>query len=1120
MVLIRIALRLVLVAALGAVSLPLDARADSVSGRMQGGYGRLSFTLPKDAKISATSTGGVLAISFGAKPDLTPAAVAAAMPSVLSGGRADADGKTFRFALSVPVRLHVSQQGTRAVVDLAPTDFKGTMPDLPVPVKAKPKPVDPATLPEVKLRTGTYPNFTRLVFDWPRNIDYSVFPGAGKMTIRFDALARMDVSVIARFTPPWVKNAAWQIDGGATTVTFETDSDSGYHDFKDGTHIVLDILAPKTDGAAYTPPGDAKPQVKAMVAANSHGISHGISGAQAQAIAETTQKLEPKKAEAKKPEPHEAEKHEDGKQAAKDKPDAEKTDTKEAKAEEPKQEFADGHRTRDGAQITFHGAGHSASAVFVRGMTAWIVLDGTPGFDVANLQKALGDFAMQVQAVSSQGLGILRLTLKAPAQIAATTQGKDMVVAIAPKVEGTAQPVGLARNQSDPRRQSLSTLLPAAAHAYAVPDPSTGDVLTIVPAAPGRAVPDRRVFVDFALLPSAAGLVIEPFADDLKVTADNSRIIISRPEGLSLTPPQLPVAQSPAALARFGEGPSFIDFKSWGVLKGGSFLATERLMNERIAKQPGAGASGARLDLARFYLAHRFAAEALGLIDLVQNHDPALAGDAQLTTMRAAADYMMGRYTQAHNELAGPGFDSVRHAALWRGLTEAALEDWKSAHTHLEQASPVLNRYPDYWQAEAHLADADAALGLNRLDLADAALMRLPKELTPHQALAQKLVEARLMAAENRYHDAAPAFSAVVRGGDEKLAAAAIYYQTNAALGAGAITRPQAIDTLERLRFRWRGDGLELRTLRKLAALYFDSGKWRDGLKTLRVATQSFSGQDAARTAQDDMRAAFVNLFLKGGADKMKPVDALALFYDNLDLTPIGPDGDQMIRHITDRLVAVDLLGPAANLLAYQVDKRLDGVAKAQVATRLAGIYLMDHKPADAVKIIRSTDITGLPEEEMHARLLLEARAFAALKQWDNALDLIAVDDTPESRRLRADIYWESGNWAVSGQKTEDLLGTKWSADAPLDAQDRSEVLRAAVAYSLANDQDSLERLRTHFTAKMKGTPDANMFEVLSAPIEAHGLAFRDAAAKIAGVDTLKTFMTDFNKRFADTPRS
>ena len=130
-----------------------------------------------------------------------------------------------------------------------------------------------------------------------------------------------------------------------------------------------------------------------------------------------------------------------------------------------------------------------------------------------------------------------------------------------------------------------------------------------------------------------------------------------------------------------------------------------------------------------------------------------------------------------------------------------------------------------------------------------------------------------------------------------------------------------------------------------------------------------------------------------------------------------------MIRRMADRLVAVDLLGPAATLLAYQVDKRLDGVAKAQVSTRLAAIYLMDHKPQDAINMLHNSQITGLPDDTVHERLLLEARAFAALKQWDNALDLIAVDNAADTRRLRADIYWESGNWDVAGQKTEELLG-------------------------------------------------------------------------------------------------
>ena len=76
-------------AALCAVLLPFGARADSVSGRMMGGYGRLSFTLAKNAKVGAVTTGGVLAISFGSKTDVSPAAVTAAMPGVLSAGRAD-----------------------------------------------------------------------------------------------------------------------------------------------------------------------------------------------------------------------------------------------------------------------------------------------------------------------------------------------------------------------------------------------------------------------------------------------------------------------------------------------------------------------------------------------------------------------------------------------------------------------------------------------------------------------------------------------------------------------------------------------------------------------------------------------------------------------------------------------------------------------------------------------------------------------------------------------------------------------------------------------------------------------------------------------------------------------
>ena len=61
------------------------------------------------------------------------------------------------------------------------------------------------------------------------------------------------------------------------------------------------------------------------------------------------------------------------------------------------------------------------------------------------------------------------------------------------------------------------------------------------------------------------------------------------------------------ALARFGDGPSYLNFAKWGVASGGSFLATGRRLTQ-AAKQTPAKAGPARLALARFYLANGFAA--------------------------------------------------------------------------------------------------------------------------------------------------------------------------------------------------------------------------------------------------------------------------------------------------------------------------------------------------------------------------------------------------------------------------------------------------------------------------------------------------------------------------------
>lgn len=1086
-----------LMAALALAVIPSAARADGVVTENDGGFGRIVFSLDPIAHVKPALAGGVLTLTFDRKVAFNANVIAQGLPSYIASVRADPDGKTFRFALAQNARLHESASADRVAIDLVPNNFPGVPADLPPPPPKEASAVDVAKLDALKIRAGAYANFSRLIFDWPKNVPYAVFPGAGHITIRFEAMARPDFAALENVSPPWVKEAGWRVENKGTVIDFTVDPQSGYKDSRDGSKILLDILAPKSDAQAAASPVAANKDAK-------QDQAPANTAAQAKAIADAAAQLSGVKPDAAKPTTP---------------PVAQTPPTQTTPNPLATVDMAQAIRTRQGVALSFPGASTTPSAVFVRGMTAWIVIDRAQKIDPVQLKAALGDFPTSLDESTSNNTTIIRIGLKAPEDITARADGSNLRVDIAPQLTEQPASIGFVRDDSDPKHTTLTTLIPEATHTLIQTDPSAGDTLVIVPGVLGRGVLDARRYAEFAVLPTAAGLVVRPYADDLDVVVSTGHVMIARPNGLAMSKGSISVAQSPQALLRGDDSPSFLDLANWANSQGTSVYKAQQRLRAHVAAERSEDANHARLALARFYLGNQFGPEAMGLINIVQATDPSMQGDMRLQTMRAAADYMMQRYREAHNDIGGGALDNDRHAAFWRGLIEAKLENWNDARKALAMAEPVLHRYAPEWQARARLAQTQAALAANAVEVADSQLNHLPHDLPRELALEAQLERAKLYATEGRYHDAQELFASLEHCGDERIASEAVFDGTQAGVADGAITRDQAITALEGLRFRWRGDELELRTLRRLGALYFEKKRWREGLYVLRIASQNFPNEELARTAQDDMRTTFVNLFLKGKADAIAPIQALSLFYDFIELTPIGPEGDEMIRRMTDRLVAVDLLDPAEKLLNYQVTKRLDGMARAQVATRLAMIDLMDHKPKDALASLKATEIAGLPDDVNHGRVLLEARALAALKQWDQALDMIATDEAPDTRKLRSDIYWESGNWAVSAQMCEGLLGDRWNDTVPLTPEERQNLMRAAIAYSLADDETSLDRLRTRFGPKMKTSPDASAFAVVTQNIDLQGVAFRDMAGKIASVDTLEGFMQDFKKRL-DTAKA
>jgi hypothetical protein len=316
----------------------------------------------------------------------------------------------------------------------------------------------------------------------------------------------------------------------------------------------------------------------------------------------------------------------------------------------------------------------------------------------------------------------------------------------------------------------------------------------------------------------------------------------------------------------------------------------------------------------------------------------------------------------------------------------------------------------------------------------------------------------------------------------------------------------------------WRGGELELEALRLGARLDVARGAHREAFAAMRAAAAAEPASAITRGLQDEMSEAFAALFLEGGVDNRPPAEALALFYDYRDLVPSGRRGDELIRNLAERLVALDLLDQAADLLTHQVDNRLEGSARAEVAAQLAVVQLMNRRPEQALAVLRRTRAGAVSAELDRRRLLIEARALAGVGRPELAVELLGEDASEPTRRLKADLLWEGARWRDAAALLEGLVGE--GARGALPDRDRADVMRAAVAYALAGEQPGLDRLRLRFAAAMAASPDAEAFRVVTGAVERQGAEFRAIARSIAATDTAEAFLRRLREARTPAPQA
>jgi tetratricopeptide (TPR) repeat protein len=760
------------------------------------------------------------------------------------------------------------------------------------------------------------------------------------------------------------------------------------------------------------------------------------------------------------------------------------------------------------------------AAVFRRGDVIWIVFDAVAKVDLSQAPKDVAQFA-SIRGVSGPGYTAVRITTRAPEAFIAQADGSDWAVTLQPFNRAASRPVTLARDDAS-GPAALTAAVAGASGVFWITDPAVGDQLAVVTAlAPVKGLPDRRDFVEFSLLESPQGLAVEPHVDDLSVSYSGDLVNISRPKGLNLSPRG---AGSRIAAAAFDAPkpatiPGLIG-DDWNKLGAGGFIARDDALMGPVADEEAKGLEGptdAHIALARFLIGSELSYEAIGVLDDAFRTHPGLGGDVEFRALRGMARTMAGRYKEAETDFASPTLENNPPASLWRGYVFAQLNQWPDARREFAAGAKALGQFPPTWKARFARSAAETALALG--DVAGARswinyALAAPADAT-EQAKSQ-LVQARLAEQQGDGAAALITYQALEQNPLDFIAGPALLHATEIQLALGKITPVQAATAFNTLRFRWRGGGFELETIRALGQLYLSQGRYREALEALRSAGQHLPDLPEAVQLQADLAAAFRSLFLNGGADGLQPVQALALFYDFKELTPVGEEGDAMVRRLTRRLVDVDLLPQAEQLLKYQADNRLDGVPKAAVATDLAVIYLMDQRPEDALDAINGSRTTVLPNALNLQRRIVAARALTGLGQYDGALEMLDTDPSPDAAEARAEIYWKQKAWPQAGALFEKLLAARYKTPGPMSSEQEGQLLRAAVAYSLAGDDVSLARLRGQYLTFVAGARNPDAMRVALSGIDQGRISLAGFSRIAADNQIFEGWVDKMKARFRD----
>lgn len=753
-------------------------------------------------------------------------------------------------------------------------------------------------------------------------------------------------------------------------------------------------------------------------------------------------------------------------------------------------------------------------SVFQRGKYIWVAFDHSQNIDLADLRRQSKDVAEEIiQLPHSQAL-ILRITPKKNVKVGLRQEGLLWIIDLYTHniaYKGKELPIFLQYNSMNQSYLYIPSI--SIGNALSIIDPEIGDVIYIgTETELGLSVNEDYHYPDLEILPAKQGFAIVPNSSDIIVSKGNTGFSIKgNNRGLNISDNLENLKRQQQLWEKTSE---VFDLNIPAQILNLDFNTAENQLKEDISKASPEQEVKAKLALIRYYLGMGLGSEALRSIKQLTPEERRQIKPETLSALSGVANFLLRRYDDALDNFSQEALQNNNEAIFWRALTDSAIEFKKENDAVLLTFISIIRNYPQELKERIALVAVDTSIQ-SYDDISTQNFMDILKFSKVSDARRSQILylNAKKFSLQGYPNNAIREYGNATRHQSQKYASLSRYEKANIELKLSLLKPKKAIEELERLRFAWGAPEFKLILLQRLAEVYEMDRNFSKAMQTYEESMSVAETQQQKDEILNKMIQLFENLYLNGVIDELQAVKAIALYKDYEWLAPRSRHFTDIIQKVADRMVAVDLLTSASELLKEQLRVvNLSEEQKSEIGIRLALIYLFERDSIAALDILEKTDSQNLPENHIQYRKIIKAKALSNLKRNEEALELLEGNYSKNALLLKTDIYWKSGKWEKAADSIKYLI-EKPKKDQALTQEQISYILDWITALKKANQDTVIFRIRNTFLPHFQGTPYYSTFNVLTTNLETNRV---DMNAIDKAVNDIQAY-SDFSKLYDDS---